>query len=744
MQKDPANIYFELASRFVLHTDKHIFLTGKAGTGKTTFLKYIRANCSKKMAIVAPTGVAAINAGGVTLHTFFQLPLGAYVPQGGIPDSGDQLFNNRQTLLRNLRLSQQKKELIRELELLVIDEVSMMRADILDAIDAVLRHVRKKPYQAFGGVQVLFIGDLFQLPPVIADREWHYLKQHYASPFFFDAQVMQSAEPVYLELKKIYRQSEQAFISLLNMVRNNRLDKEGMEYLNSRYRPGFEPSHEEQFITLTTHNARADAINQQALQRLGGAAISFRAEISGEFSEKAYPADLDLHLKPGAQIMFIKNDKGEERRYYNGRIGKVHDITDERIRVSFADDGSIIDLEKEVWRNIRYQYDKAKDNIDEEELGTFSQYPIRLAWAITIHKSQGLSFDKAIIDAGAAFAPGQVYVALSRLTNMEGLVLRSRVPYGAINTDPRVLAFSSSEKATDALEEELARSEKHYIRLSLLKAFHLESLQEMADNWVQEAGRKSFTTKTGALEWALHFHNQVNELMPVAAKTVGHLESHLQLGHTVGYNELVERTRAASGYFVTALMKIIENLRSHIEGANKASRATKYLKELGIMEAALLLRVEQLKKSAEITAALASGASDNSLLGMISSKPEPVKVTATRTKQVKGGTQRISLEMFMAGNSISEIAESRQLAYSTIHGHLSRFVAQGELPVELLIEKEKLATILQAVEKVESRQWAPLREVLGDEFSYPDIQAVLAHLNYLDTVKGNQTTEASL
>ena len=409
---DSSNSLLQQAIAFVNQTSKHVFLTGKAGTGKTTFLKYIQEHSFKKMAVVAPTGVAAINAGGVTIHSFFQLPLGPYLPS---LQHNWELFdgrvNNQHSLFKNLRLSSAKRDLLRELDLLVIDEVSMVRADMLDAVDVILRHVRRQPAAAFGGVQVLYIGDLFQLPPVVKNDEWELLKQHYQSPFFFDAKVVQEDPPVYIELKKIYRQSDQGFISILNNIRNNKCSAEDLEKLHHFYKPDFYPAGEAHYITLTSHNEKAEAINRRELAKLPGKTYSYHAEISGEFYDRSYPAEEVISLKVGAQIMFIKNDKGENRRFYNGKIGVIKNVFEEKIYVSFPDETETLAVEKETWQNIKYNYNKEKDRIEEEELGTFRQYPIRLAWAITIHKSQGLTFEKAIIDAGASFAPGQVYVA---------------------------------------------------------------------------------------------------------------------------------------------------------------------------------------------------------------------------------------------------------------------------------------------------------------------------------------------
>ncbi|HEY6899423.1 MAG TPA: AAA family ATPase, partial [Puia sp.] len=439
MLSDPHNPIFQIAVQYINQTSRPVFLTGKAGTGKTTFLKYIRENSFKKMAVVAPTGVAAINAGGTTMHSFFQLPFGPFlpVPRYGWNENAPN-FTDPNSLFKNIRFNASKRELLQELELLIIDEISMVRADMLDAVDFILRHFRQQPLQPFGGIQVLYIGDLYQLPPVVSKTEWNLLQEHYASPFFFDSKVVRTQQPVYLELDKIYRQNEAEFIDILNKVRSNRISADHLERLNDYYQPDFIPSKHDNYITLTSHNHKADSINQEQLASLPGRSHSFEASITGEFSDKSLPAEKTLTLKEGAQVMLIKNDKGEVRRYFNGKIGTIRSIKDDKLTITFPDEPDELTLEKETWRNIRYQYDKDEDKIEEEELGTFRQYPIRLAWAITIHKSQGLTFEKAVIDAGESFAAGQVYVALSRLTDLKGLVLRSRITPGAIRTDPHI------------------------------------------------------------------------------------------------------------------------------------------------------------------------------------------------------------------------------------------------------------------------------------------------------------------
>ncbi|HEY6063837.1 MAG TPA: AAA family ATPase, partial [Chitinophagaceae bacterium] len=471
---DTTNEMFQLAIQLVNQSNRNIFLTGNAGTGKTTFLKYIRENSPKQMAIVAPTGVAAINAGGVTIHSFFQLPFSPFIPEtkgtGFIAIS--QEISDKHSLISRLRFNSEKKKVIQQLELLIIDEVSMVRCDTLDAIDTVLRHIRQQPGERFGGVQVLFIGDMLQLPPVIKEQEWSILSEYYNSQYFFDSKVLQEDPPVYIEFNKIYRQSDEQFIDLLNQVRNNELDEEGMKILESRFQPGFRRRRQDGYIILTTHNSKASEINAKELDSLPTQLFSYEAEVQDEFSDRAYPADEVLHLKVGAQVMFIRNDSSEKgRRYFNGKIGIVTSLEAGKIFVQCEDREDEIEVSKERWENIRYTLNKTTRQLDSDVLGSFTQYPLRLAWAITIHKSQGLTFQKAIIDTGEAFSPGQVYVALSRCTNLEGIVLQSRIKSSRLFSDTRIVKFSQRSASSGQLQQELTLAKKSYQLTILINSF---------------------------------------------------------------------------------------------------------------------------------------------------------------------------------------------------------------------------------------------------------------------------------
>jgi ribosomal protein L21E len=447
MSKNPE---LELALQFIEKTDRNLFITGKAGTGKTTFLHQIKKKSLKRMVIVAPTGVAAINAKGVTIHSFFQMPFGPILP--------NQIAN---TSNAQRKFSKTKIDIIKSLDLVIIDEISMVRADLLDGIDQVMRRYKNRN-KVFGGAQILMIGDLQQLAPVVRPNEWSLLQAHYNTIYFFSSKAYQEANVVSIELKHIYRQKNEDFIKILNEIRTDTLSDMSAKILNKNYNPSFSPTKEEGYITLTTHNNRANLINESELNKLKIKSSFFKAEISGKFSENAYPNAERLELKVGAQVMFIKNDSSTDKRYYNGKIGIITAISKESVTVKCANEIDEIVTEKETWSNINYSINEETKAIKEEMIGAFSQIPLRLAWAITIHKSQGLTFEKAIIDAEASFAHGQTYVALSRCTSLEGLVLKTPITSSAIINDNTVSIFNESVEENHPDESILNESEKHF------------------------------------------------------------------------------------------------------------------------------------------------------------------------------------------------------------------------------------------------------------------------------------------
>lgn len=537
MEKIP-NPQIDLANKFIQLTHKNIFLTGKAGTGKTTFLQNLKLQSVKRMAVIAPTGVAAINAGGMTIHSFFQLPFGPIVP------------GKRDQDLRKRRFSRKKIQMIKCLDLLVIDEISMVRADVLDAIDAVLRRYRdyRKP---FGGVQLLMVGDLHQLPPVVRPEEWNLLRDYYQTMYFFGSLALQKTDPITIELKHIYRQSDQTFIHLLNKVRNNQLDQEVLKLLNSRYDPDFQATEQDGYITLTSHNASAYTINMEKLEALQGKSYRYRAEIEGSFPEKAYPTEELLHFKIGAQVMFIKNDSSPEKRYYNGKIGKISKIEQGTIIVSCIDDQLDIPVRPQEWHNIKYSLNEKTKVLNEEVLGTFRQVPLKTAWAITIHKSQGLTFEKAIIDAEAAFAHGQVYVALSRCKSFEGIVLRSPIGNASVRTDQVVQKYSEEADRNAPDEQQLYQSKKQYQQNLIYELFDFSLLQNAFDQLIRVLLEKENSIQgdpASALKALIELTE--NKIFTIARKFTPQLNYYFQQENLPEeQEELQERIKKAGSYF---------------------------------------------------------------------------------------------------------------------------------------------------------------------------------------------------
>ncbi len=579
MRYDESNEMFRLAVELVNQTSRNIFLTGKAGTGKTTFLRYIRDNCPKQMAIVAPTGVAAINAGGVTIHSFFQLPLSPFIPG---PSDGriDNETITRNSLISRLRITTEKRKILQQLELLVIDEVSMVRCDILDAIDTVLRYVRRRPYEKFGGVQLLFIGDMFQLPPVAKEAEWSILSEFYEAPYFFESAVMKDEPPAYIEFKKIYRQSDEKFIRLLNQVRNNELDKEAFGILESRFQPSFRRESGDGYIILTTHNETVRSINTKELAKLNTPTYTYEAEIEGEFLESAYPGEEMLRLKVGSQVMFIRNDLDKAKRYFNGKIGVVVRLEKERIIVKCRGDVENIEVSKIKWENIRYSLNKRNRSIQEEVLGSFTQYPLRLAWAITIHKSQGLTFEKAIIDAGNAFDSGQVYVALSRCTSLEGMVLQSRIRPDSLYIDQRIVRFCENGNPGTAIDEMNSAKRGHLEKL-LLSIFDfrlaVDNTREVRRYLIDN--RASFNA--ASLVWIEELLEKIIGVQETAEKFQAWLKGRFKEPfHNEGESIIKDRALKAALHFIKELGTIIDFLLQSPMATESRLHARDYIEDL--------------------------------------------------------------------------------------------------------------------------------------------------------------------
>ena len=533
------NDKIEMLNRFVQNTDVHIFLTGKAGTGKTTFLRNLAANTYKRMVIVAPTGVAAINAGGVTIHSFFQLPFGPIVPDG----QSLSLVSNK--------ISKTKLKIMRSLDLLVIDEISMVRADLLDAVDAVLRKVRRSS-DAFGGVQLLMIGDIQQLAPVARQNEWELLQPYYKSVYFFDSHVLRNNPYICVELNHIYRQNDEDFIGILNQVRNNKLDKKNADLLNQRFIPDFNPKDKDGYITLTTHNSQADEINEQKLKEIKSKTLTFEAEINGIFPENAYPTKEVLELKVGAQVMFVKNDPSPAKEYYNGRIGKIISYNkDEGLVVQC--DNDIINVTPVQWQNFEYTLNEKTNEIEEKEIGSFTQIPLRTAWAITIHKSQGLTFDKVILNAEMAFTHGQVYVALSRCTSLKGLVLKSKIQNNVLFNDNTINAFVDRIPSLEPDKERLAREEYKFVHHTIIDLFSFAELEAQMNKLTKVLRENDNIFDKDAVNQVTEKRRLFREeIIDVATRFARQVDS-IFANPNADFDFLQERIKKASAYFFEKL-----------------------------------------------------------------------------------------------------------------------------------------------------------------------------------------------
>ena len=562
MERDLKNINFQLAEEFINYTNRSIFLTGKAGTGKTTFLKYIKEHSQKQIAVVAPTGVAAINAGGVTIHSFFQLPFTPYVPKKLEWGNTNEFATDKHQLLAKTKLNKERIAIIQKLELLIIDEVSMVRCDVLDALDTILRHYRNQHNKPFGGLQILLIGDLYQLPPVVPKEEWNLLSQYYSSPYFFDSLVMKETEPAYIELEKIYRQDDELFIDLLNKIRNNSLDEDAFKILQEHYLPDFDATNHDGYITLTTHNKRADTINTEALDNLLTESYFFKATIEDDFSEKIFPVLENLELKLGAQVMFTKNDLDKSKRYFNGKIGIITKINVDEIFVKCKDDTDEIKVDKYRWENIKYALNLEKQIVEETVIGAFVQYPLRFAWAITIHKSQGLTFDKAVIDAGNAFAPGQVYVALSRCRTLDGIILVSKITNTSLFVDDQISNYCKKNKINQ-LKESLEFEKKLHQFSTLQELFKYDKELQLViklQSFIKE--HESTLTKLSS-EYTQNLLQRINHLLKVGN---GFNNELCTLENNKLFTEenkpLQERFKKAAVYFTIELNKTIEFIES--------------------------------------------------------------------------------------------------------------------------------------------------------------------------------------
>lgn len=740
----------ETAAAFVNSTGSHIFLTGKAGTGKTTFLRSLGERTHKRFAIVAPTGIAALNAGGVTIHSMFQLPLGTFLPDrtpSGQFASEANIYTQF-TLSRKHPISALKKQVLRSLDLLIIDEVSMLRADVLDAIDYRMRSVRGNFSKAFGGVQVLMIGDLFQLPPIVKDHEWGLLKRYYHSAHFFEAKALQTEGFVYIELDKIYRQSDQRFIELLNHLRENQTTADDIELLNRYYSP--QPDQSEGIITLTTHNYKADEMNTAQLKRLKGDSFVYQAVVEDDFPESMFPLPLKLELKEGAQVMFVRNDSNGGR-FFNGMLATVCDLDENSIKVRVIDSGLVLDVPREQWENKKYSVSAATRDLDEEVVGTFGQFPIKLAWAVTVHKSQGLTFDKAVIDVGQAFAPGQVYVALSRLRSLDGLILKTRIDPAVISNDALVVNFSKTKHAMEQLQQMLNERRVHYMHDLIASTFLFATLLKELEQMIKE-GDDSAEFEDSSMKPILKvLRDAVRDEELNTRKFVQQLQYLLQQSDQEALRERLEK---GSVYYTALLGNHIAALLLHMQQLQWRTGVKSYLTLLGEVDQLLMKKYEDIQKSVIIIQGLinrvkfidvsvvdkqretlrrrwldvareeASTQRGSASAGKSAARKVSGKKRSTRAD--KKDTVDHSIELFRSGKSLEEIAAERTLAISTIESHLTKAIVSGKLDLQEYIPSDDVAIIEAAINEHGVSGLRPVFEALEERYSFGQIRAVAA------------------
>jgi PIF1-like helicase/Helix-turn-helix domain/Helicase len=706
--------------------------------------------------VVAPTGIAALNAGGVTIHSMFQLPFGGFIPDNSSPQFNENSkFETKATLRRHFRMSGLKKAVIQNMELLIIDEVSMLRSDLLDAIDFMMQSVRKKK-QPFGGVQVLFIGDLMQLPPIIRDEEWRTLRNYYKGKFFFHAHVIQQNPPLYIELSKIFRQTDDRFISILNNLRNNQISQTDIQNLNEFVQPNFDLKANKGYITLTTHNAKADGINAKSLADLEGKSKTYKAVVVDDFPDKIYPIEYDLELKIGAQIMFIKNDLSFEKKFFNGKMGIVKSLSDAEILVHFPDENKTIEVDKYEWTNIRYSVNPMTKEIEEETIGTFVHYPIKLAWAITVHKSQGLTFDKAALDVSQVFLPGQAYVALSRLRSLDGLILLSPLQMNGISNDQDVMNYAEN-KATEAfLENSLQLETKNFIFNFLKNSFDWNDLAQEWRNHQFSYSDSEKSAKSKSALWAKNQSETMGNLVEPARKFILQLES-LFRQEPFDTKHINDRVLAAYNYFFTTLDTLVYELLWKLEEVRRTKNMKIFHDELieledlqtkviqRLMRAKLLLEVvvsnKEISKNTLVSdeiklykvkkAEAVEIAFKAANITLIDDEDDIERYSSKKKekKEPKKSTLLETYELWQQKHTILEIALIRKYTTDTILGHFTKLIQAGTLTISDVLEPEKITALAEAFEGYAEETISPLKEKYGDKFTWEELRMYKASLN---------------
>jgi uncharacterized protein YpbB/GTPase SAR1 family protein len=749
----------EYTLQFINQTQRSIFLTGKAGTGKTTLLREIIETTHKNTVVVAPTGIAALNAGGVTIHSMFQLPFGGFIPAFNVESQFTETvkFESKDTLRRHFKMGGLKKSVIRNMELLIIDEVSMLRADLLDAMDYMMQTVRKKT-TPFGGVQVLFIGDLLQLPPVIRDEEWRTLRAYYKGKFFFHSHVVQQNPPLYIELSKIFRQTDSTFISVLNNLRNNQISAEDIQVLNKYVKPDFDLKANKGYITLTTHNAKADTMNSQALHDLKGELITYKSDIVGDFPEKIFPIEENLKLKIGAQVMFVKNDTSMDKNYFNGKMGIIKSLSSQEILVHFPEEDKTIEVEKYEWQNIRYKVDQATKEIEEEVLGTFVHYPIKLAWAITVHKSQGLTFDKAAIDVSQVFMPGQAYVALSRLRSLEGLVLLSPLRMNGISNDQDVMDYSLNKASDELLKNSLHFETKNFIHNYLINSFEWAELaQEWRNHKFSYSEKSESSEKSKHSVWAAKQLNSIDSLMDPSKNFILQLNKIFK-SETVDLIHVSERIEAAFSYFMKPMDDLVFEILWKLEEVKRIKKVKAFYDELIVLEELQTKAVLRLMKAKLLIETVVAGEAiskekltSDEIKKYLTRKTEAIqnqfkkvhvtliedekdleRYTAKKkpdSKAPKKSTVDITYELWLDKNSIQDIAIIRKLTTQTIESHLVKLIQSKKVNVQDILPQDKIKELGEAFKHYKEESLTGMKEQFGDKYSWDELRMFKASLN---------------
>ena len=717
------------AWEFVEKTGRSVFLTGKAGTGKTTFLRKVVEESRKRVVVVAPTGIAAINAGGVTIHSFFQLPLHPFIPGARIESK--------------FAFSKEKRSIIKTIDLLVIDEISMVRCDVLDAIDSVLRRFRNR-FKPFGGVQLLMIGDLQQLTPVVTDEEAQLLSSYYPTPYFFGSRALSAVDYVTIELKEVYRQQDEKFISVLNAVRGGHPSADVIRTLNSRYDPRFAPSSDEGYIRLTTHNNIANSYNEKQLFLIDEPLHCFDAVIQGTFPEYSYPTECRLELKVGAQVMFVKNDPSSERRYFNGKIGVVTDFYEEYILVQCPDDDEKIAVEPLEWENCRYVINEATQEMETEVQGVFRQYPLRLAWAITIHKSQGLTFDRAIIDAASSFASGQVYVALSRCRTLEGMVLATPLHQNAVMTDMRVDDYIEGQEAAAARSVALLEDIKQEYHKELLgELFDFSELAHLQKRMLNVCTEFPSGTVVGLAQKHKDILDSLNsKVVPIGDKWQKLIRQ--KPYDEISTSEFDARIKNGCSYFLTELQEaygeFLEKTKD-IKAENKEilKRYDNIWGDLDLSLSGHLILLKAMSavpfttetylRERQIAVYEAAGFVPKELKTGKSSRKSAPKPA----KEKKEDTKVTTFRLYKQGKSVKDIAKERDLNQQTIVRHLAHYVAKGMISVDDLVPSSRSEIIREVLDSCGGvKSLSAIKEACPSDITYQDIVLVIASVERED------------